>query len=204
MTNAAGNRPVAIVSGWSCQQTFHLHSWSFLPASPRESLAGDRRDPGLGRSLSRLERAHLRRVLCAQRRGAHRERKEPDHAHRQQLRAHQLQLRPHAAELAQGKCAPHLSHDPGRRERAAARATTATAPRWRRFTTTSSCRWPTRATASRRSAGASPTTKAIRQPARRHVAAGNRGRHASRWNCWPSTASGLRCSRRTNAGASGR
>ncbi len=50
-----------------------LHSWSLLPAAPREPLAGDGRDAGHGRALSRLERAHLRRVLRHQRRGAHRQ-----------------------------------------------------------------------------------------------------------------------------------
>jgi hypothetical protein len=54
-------------------------------------------------------------VLRDQRRGAHREQQEPDHAHREQLRAHQLQLRADAAELAEGERAAHLPHDSGRR-----------------------------------------------------------------------------------------
>ena len=55
------------------------------------------------------------RSATPQRRGAHCEQQEPDHAHREQLRAHELQLRAHAAELAQGECAAHLSHDSRRR-----------------------------------------------------------------------------------------
>ena len=43
-----------------------------------------------------------------------------DHPHHQQLRADELQLRPHAAQLAGGQRAPHLPHDPRRRQASAA------------------------------------------------------------------------------------
>ena len=81
---------------------------------------------------------------------------------------------------------------------------TATARRWRRSTTTSLCRWPAGATASRRSAGALPTISTT--TARRPRACGwPRPRPtANRWSCWPSTASSSRCWRRTSASAFGR
>ena len=96
----------------SCRGTLHLHSRSFLSAAARKSLARNRRNRRLGRPLPRLERAHHRGMLCAQRRLAHRQRREPDHPHHEQLFAHQLQLRAHPAFLAGRECASHLSHDP--------------------------------------------------------------------------------------------
>src|ERR1700683_4071204 len=83
------------------KQEIHLHSWAFLPAPARESLAGDRRASGLRGTLSRLERACVRGVLCAQRGRAHTERKEADHADPEQLRADELQLRADSTELAE-------------------------------------------------------------------------------------------------------
>ena len=184
------------------QQAFRLHSWSLLPAAARESLAGDGRDPGLRRALPRLERAHLRRVLRHQRRGPRRQHQKPDHAHREQLRAHQLQLRPHAAELAQGECAAHLSHDPGRR-----------APQPQEL----------QGPQLGHGAGLQPHHHAAGQPPRPHHADSLGHRRLSsittasrrracgwprprptprRWSCWPSTASSSPCWRRTSASAS--
>ena len=99
-------------------------------------------------------------------------------AHREQLCADQLQLRANAAELAQGECAAHLPHDSGWRAAQPAGATRGTARRWRRFTTTSSCRWRAGATASRRSAGALRTIEYhYGSAAGRHVAGGDGGGH---------------------------
>jgi hypothetical protein len=64
----------------AASETIHLHSWTFLSAAAGESVAGNGRDAGFGGPVSRLERAHLRGVLCDERRGANPEWKKPDHA----------------------------------------------------------------------------------------------------------------------------
>ena len=163
------------------------------------TLARSRRDPGLRRAVSRLERAHQRGVLRAQRRRAHRQQRERDHPHRQQLRADQLQLRAHAAELAEGERAAHLSHDPRRRAPQPQDASTATARPWRRSTTTSSCRSPTAATAhadplghrrlSSTASAASP--KACGWPRPPSI--------PTRSSCWPQHGISSRSSRRMQA-----
>src|ERR1035437_8929673 len=45
------------------RRPLRLRAWPLLPAPARESLAGDRRGPGVRRALARLERAHHRGVL---------------------------------------------------------------------------------------------------------------------------------------------
>src|ERR1700727_3133890 len=96
-------------------ETIHLYSWAFLSAAARESVAGNGGDAGFCRAVSRLERAHLRGVLCDEWRGAHPERKKPYHADCEQLRAHKLQLWANPVELVAGQCTAHTPNDCGRR-----------------------------------------------------------------------------------------
>ena len=147
--------------------------------------------------------------ICAEcyateRRGAHPERKKPDHAHREQLRAHELQLWADAAELAEGQCAANAPHDCGWRAAEPAGATRGTARRWRRFTTTSSCRWRTGAIGLRRSGGALRTINITTARRRRECGWRRRRRTPRRWNCWRRTGSSSRCWRRTSASGFGR
>ena len=73
--------------------------------------------------VPRLERADHRRVLRAQRRGAHPRRRGPHRRDRQQLRAHQLQLRADAALAGSSdKRAGRLPRDPRGRPREPRRA----------------------------------------------------------------------------------
>ena len=67
----------------------------------------------------------------------------PDREDRQQLRPDQLQLRPDAAVLDGGEEPRGLPRRSSRPTRKAARRSPATAPPWRRATTTSSSPWPT-------------------------------------------------------------
>ena len=81
-----------------------LHPRPLLPAAAREPLAGGGRAAGLGLPVPRLERAHHRRVLRAQRASpASSTARAASSSIVNNYAAHQLQLRPDAAGLAGGQ-----------------------------------------------------------------------------------------------------
>ena len=130
-----------------------------LSAAARKPVDRHRRAAGLRSPVPRLERAHRRRVLRAQRLRPHPRRRRAHRRHRQQLRAHVVQLRPDAAVVAREHApdtyARILEADASARSPRAATATPS-----RRPTTTPSCRCATSAIGARRSAGAWPISSA--------------------------------------------
>ena len=167
-------------------------------------MAGGGRGAGLGRPVSRLERADHPRVLRSQHPGQTARRPGANHQPPEQLRLDQLQLRPDALAV-DGRRRPGGSagHRRGRpAEPGAAAAGMAT--RWPRSTTTSSCPWPAPGTSRRRCSGASPISGIASAAIPRGCGWPRRPSTSRRWKCWPRPAFASRSwrPRRPGGGAS--
>ena len=99
----------------SDEPALRLRPRALLPAAPREPVARRRRGRAFRRAVSRLELAHHRRVLPAERRRADPRRRGRGDARGIELRADELQLRPHPAVVARAVREAHLRRGDRRR-----------------------------------------------------------------------------------------